>query len=347
MFPLLGRYLLDNWTEMLPGTSTPDRLSFVQLPGSRVCTFLILGGRRDAGDRRPLLAVKIPRSRAGEDFLRLEYQNLERLAARWGHLPGFLASVPRPISLVAIGGKTILILDGIPGSRLHTFPARGLRALDRARRWLTELQAAALTRSSLSAEEVESMFLEPIRKFAKGRELSSAARHYLRRLEDRARGVAGGKFPFTLTHGDVSVSNILLDRPADGRGFEHASVSVIGWTKSLDAGLPLRDLWHLLTAYAKALTPQASSGRIAYCLRGPGAYAKTVRRWLDDYCERLSLPRWMQGLCIAFEYIYDGALDDPWGIETTRQARYQENFEAFVQGIGTTDEDRPFALLAD
>jgi len=344
MFPLLGRYLLDNWTEVLPGTSTPDRLSFVQLPGSRVSTFLILGGRRDAGDRRPLLAVKIPRSRTGEDYLRLEYQNLERLAARWAHLPGFLKAIPRPISLCAIDGKTVLILEGIPGSRLHTFPARGLRALGRVSAWLADLQAATLTRTPLSAEDVEAAFLEPIRKFEKGAELSVPARRHLRRLEDHARGLQGTALPLVLTHGDFSVSNVLLDVPAEG-GYDAAAVSVIDWTKSLDAGLPIRDLWHLFTAYAKGLTPQASSGRITYCLSGPGTYARTVRRWLDDYCEQLSLPRWMQGLAIAFEYIY-GALDYPWGIETTRRARYQDNFETFVRGIGSNDEDRPFALLA-
>ena len=141
------------------------------------------------------------------------------------------------------------------------------------------------------------------------------------------------------------MSNILLDVPAEG-AYDGAFVSVIDWTKSLDAGLPLRDLWHLLTAYAKGFTPQASSGRITWCLRGPGHYPRTVRRWLDDYCEQLALPRWMQGLCIAFEYIY-GALDHPWGIETNRRERYQDNFDAFVLGIGSNDEDRPFALLAD
>lgn len=345
MFPLLGRYLLDNWTEVLPGTSTPDKLSFVQLPGSRVSTFLILGGGRGAGDRRPLLAVKIPRSRAGDDYLRLEYQNLERLAARWAHLPGFLKGIPRPISLCAIGGKTVLILEGIPGSRLHTFPVRGLRPLARVSRWVADLQAATRAEAMLSAEDVEATFLEPIRRFSKGAELSAAATAYLRRLEDHARGLAGSAFPLVLTHGDFSVSNILLDVPAEG-AYDDAAVSVIDWTKSLDAGLPLRDLWHLLTAYAKGLTPQTSSGRITWCLRGPGPYARTVRQWLDDYCNRLSLPRWMQGLCIAFEYIY-GALDYPWGIETTRRPRYQDNFEAFVRGITENDEDRPFALLAD
>jgi aminoglycoside phosphotransferase (APT) family kinase protein len=345
MFPLLGRYLLDNWTEVLPGTSSPDRLSFVQLPGSRVSTFLILGGKRDVGHRRPLLAVKIPRSRAGDDYLRLEYQNLERLAARWGHLPGFLKAIPKPISLCAIGGKTVLLLEGIPGSRLHTFPTRGLRALARVCEWLAALQAATRTQVALSAEDVEAMFLEPIRKFAKGAELSSEARAYLRRLEDHARSLSGAGFPLVLTHGDFSVSNILLDDRADG-AWDDATVSVIDWTKSLDAGLPVRDLWHLLTAYAKGFTPEASSGRITWCLRGSGSYGRTVRRWLDDYCEQLSLPRWMQGLGIAFEYIY-GALDHPWGIETTRRARYQDNFEAFVHGIGSNDEDRPFALLAD
>ena len=268
MFPLLGRYLLDNWTEVLPGTSTPDRLSFVQIPGSRVSTFLILGGRRDTGDRRPLLAVKIPRSRAGEDYLRLEYQNLERLAARWAHLPGFLKAIPRPISLCAIGGKTVLILEGIPGSRLHTFPTRGLRPLARVSRWLADLQAATRTEATLSGEDVEAMFLDPIRRFSKGAELSAAAGTYLRRLEDRARGLAGQAFPLVLTHGDFSVSNILLDVPAEG-AYDGAFVSVIDWTKSLDAGLPLRDLWHLLTAYAKGFTPQASSG--ADHLVPPGA----------------------------------------------------------------------------
>jgi hypothetical protein len=124
------------------------------------------------------------------------------------------------------------------------------------------------------------MFLDPIRRFAKGGELSAAAGTYLRRLEDRARGLAGQAFPLVLTHGDFSVSNILLDVPAEG-AYDRAVVSVIDWTKSLDAGLPLRDLWHLLTAYAKGLTPQASSGRIMVPGGGSGAV-----RWLDDYCER-------------------------------------------------------------
>jgi len=344
MFPLLGRYLIENWTEVLPGTPPPEKLSFVQLPGSRVSTFLILGGKQ-GGHRRPDLVIKIPRTPAGEDYLRLEYQNLERLAARLAGVRKFLEAIPKPISLCAIGGKTVLILEGIPGSRLHTFPTRGLEALSCVCRWLTELQAATRTEVGVTADDVEVMFLDPIRRFAKGSELSPATTRFLARLEDRVRRLAGAPLPLTLTHGDFSVSNILLDVPPDARGYDGARVSVIDWTKSLDAGLPIRDLWHLLTAYAKGLTPQNASGRIAFSLAG-GAYARTVRRWMDDYCKALGLPRWFQGLCIAFEYIY-GALDHPWGIETSRAARYLDNLEAFVGGITESDEDRPFALLPD
>jgi hypothetical protein len=303
MFPLLSRYLIENWTEVLPGTPPPEKLSFVQIPGSRASTFLVLAEKKSGGDRRPQLVIKIPRSQAGEDYLRLEYQNLERLISRLSSLPRFLPAVPKPVSLCAIGGKTILILEGLPGSRLHSFPTRGLGALRRVCTWLTELQVATRTTATLSAEDVERNFLEPIRKFEK-----------------------------------------VLDPPGDGAAYDRATVSVIDWTKSLEAGLPVRDLFHLMTAYAKCLTPEASSGRITYSLSGPGAYARTVRAWLDDYCGAMDLPRWYQGLCIAFEYIY-GATDHPWGIETARKARYLDNFETYVRGISDRHEDRPFALL--
>ena len=60
----------------------------------------------------------------------------------------------------------------------------------------------------------------------------------------------------------------------------------------------------------------------------------------------IGLPRGHQGLCVGFEDI-EGALDYPGGIETTRRARYLDNFEAYVQALTEHDEDRPFALLAD
>jgi hypothetical protein len=344
MFPLLSRYLIENWTEVLPGTPPPEKLSFVQIPGSRASTFLVLAEKKSGGDRRPQLVIKIPRSQAGEDYLRLEYQNLERLISRLSSLPRFLPAVPKPVSLCAIGGKTILILEGLPGSRLHSFPTRGLGALRRVCTWLTELQVATRTTATLSAEDVERNFLEPIRKFEKGSELTREAARYIGVLRERVRGMVGQTLTLTLTHGDFSVSNILLDPPGDGAAYDRATVSVIDWTKSLEAGLPVRDLFHLMTAYAKCLTPEASSGRITYSLSGPGAYARTVRAWLDDYCGAMDLPRWYQGLCIAFEYIY-GATDHPWGIETARKARYLDNFETYVRGISDRHEDRPFALL--
>ncbi len=346
MFPVLRRYLIENWTEVLPGTQPPPKLSFVQIPGSRASTFIVLSDKKSADDRRPLLVIKIPRSSEGEDYLRLEYQNLERLIARLSSLPRFLAAVPRPISLYAIGGKTILILEGLPGSRLHSFPTRGLGALRRACTWLTDLQVATRAVVTLSAEDVERSFLEPIRKFEKGSEISTEAARYLGLLRERARGLVGKEFTLTLTHGDFSVSNILLDVPGEGRSYDEATVSVIDWTKSLEAGLPVRDLFHLMTAYAKGLTPETSSGRITYSLSGAGSYARTVRAWLDDYCGAMALPRWCQGFCIAFEYVY-GATDHPWGIETARKARYLDNFETYVRGITDRHEDRPFALLPD
>jgi len=346
MFPQLSRYLLDNWTDVVPGSAAPEKLSFVQLPGSRVSSFLVLGRKGREGSSAPQLVIKIPRSQAGEDYLRLEYQNLERLRGRLSSLPEILPSVPKPLSLCAINGKTILILEGLPGSRLHTFPTRGLGALRRVCTWLTDLQLATRTEARLSAEDVEKTFLEPVRKFEKGNELSEGLSRYLGRLKERTQDLIGTAFPFTQTHGDFSVSNILLDCPGDGRRFDRASVSAIDWTKSLEAGLPIRDLFHLMTAYAKGLTPAKSSDRITFSLVGPGTYARTVRNCLDEYCEAMNLPRWFQGLCIAFEYVF-GAEDYPWGIETSRKARYTDNLETFVKGISDSNEDRPFALLPD
>lgn len=345
MFPLLSRYLIENWTELLPGTPPPEKISFVQLPGSRVSTFLVLSSR-DGSGRRPQLVVKIPRTAEGEAYLKLEYENLERILRRLATLTEFLPSIPKPVSLCAIGGKMVLMLEGLPGSRLHSFQSRGLRALGRACGWLTELQVATRVEVTLSADDVEQAFLEPIRRFVKGSELTPTARRYLGRIEERAGALAGATFPFTLTHGDFSVSNILLDVPAGERDFEHATVSALDWTKSLEAGLPVRDLFHLLTAYAKGLEVGQSSDRITYSLSGPGEYARTVRTWLDDYCRGMGIPRWHQGLGIAMEYIY-GATDYPWGIERSRKARYLDNFERYVAGITDSDEDRPFALLPD
>jgi len=346
MFPLLSRYLIENWTELLPGTPPPDKIAFIQLPGSRVSTFLVLSDKQEGGDRRPRLVVKIPRTTEGEAYLKLEYENLERILRRLAPLPEMLPSVPKPVSLCAIGGKMVLMLEGLPGSRLHSFPSRGLRALGRVCRWLTDLQVAARVEAVLAAEDVEQAFLEPMRQFVKGSELSPAARAYLGRIGERAGALVGAPFLFTLTHGDFSVSNILLDVPHGERDFEHARVSALDWTKSLEAGLPVRDLFHLLTAYAKGLEAGYASDRITYSLWGGGGYARAVRTWLDDYCKALQIPRWHQGLGIAMEYIY-GATDYPWGIERSRKARYLDNFERYVAGITDSDEDRPFALLPD
>lgn len=343
MFPLLSRYLLENWTELLPGTPTPDKIPFVQIPGSRISTFLVLSEKQGRG---PRLVIKLPRTREGEAYLRLEYENLERIMRRLAPLPDFLPAVPRPVSLCAIGGKTVLMLEGLPGSRLHSFPARGYQALARVCQWLTALHVATRREATLSAGDAEQAFLEPIRKFEKGSELSPGATAYLRRIRERVAGLVGGPFAFTLTHGDFSVSNILLDPPANERRFAEATVSVLDWTKSLDAGLPIRDLFHLFTAYAKGLEAGFSSARITYSLAGPGPYARAVRAWLDAYCGEMRIPRWYQGLCIAMEYIY-GATDYPWGIERSRKARYLDNFETYVRGISNRDEDRPFALLPD
>lgn len=343
MFPLLARYLLENWTELLPGTLPPEKIAVVQIPGSRVSTFLVLSEKEA---RRPRLVIKLPRTQEGEAYLRLEYENLERIIGRLSGLPEFLPSVPRPVSLCAIGGKTVLMLEGIPGSRLHSFSTQGFRALRRALSWLTALQVATRRSAELSAQGAEALFLEPIRRFEKGTELSPAAAAYLRRLRSRIGGLVGRVFPLTLTHGDFSVSNILLDVPGGERDFEQATVSVVDWTKSLDEGLPLRDVFHLLSAYSKVLIPNVAPHRITYSLFAPGPYARAARALLDEYCNAMNIPRWFQGLGMAFECIY-GATDYPWGIEKSRKARYVGNFESYVRGISDSHEDRPFALLPD
>ncbi len=194
------------------------------------------GGRGGAvvigldGDGTPVAAAKI--ALGGDAAEGRASREAERLAGLGPAARQAGALVPSARLAELPGGWPVLILSPVPGrpaaSLLGSKAQSPKAVIARLAEWLVRWSAATLVPGRLSAEWIERWLVAPAEVL--GPDLPEA---FVAWLRTRADAAIGENLPSVATHGDLTMTNVLLA--------DH-SLSIVDWEAANATGLPLRDL---------------------------------------------------------------------------------------------------------
>lgn len=220
-----------------PATGTicgPDRS-----PDAKVVVVLF-----DRCGRRVAIA-KVARSAVAERALRAEHAALLRLA-------GVPLPVPRPLSLLEVGGRLVLVQTPVPGRAMttayyapgHTSDVAAVGAdFAEASAWLDAFHAAtAQGRTCLAEEAVSAHVAAVLGRYRCAFGAGTAEEDLFAAVLDRCRALGRSSLPLAGSHGDYWMGNLLLD---GGR-----ITGVVDWEDAERRALPFRDVFKFPTSYA-------------------------------------------------------------------------------------------------
>jgi len=164
----------------------------------------------------------------------------EREAANLGQLgpAARVAGAAAPSArLVYAGTRPVMIGSVVPGeSASDLLGSHRLSVdvvLDRLTAWLERWHRATVSMHVLRPEWLERAVLIPARLVCP--RVDDGGR-YLTELEERCSRLAGTSVPLVATHGDLTMSNLLIPQPT--------GLGVVDWEVAQAEGLPLRDFWY-------------------------------------------------------------------------------------------------------
>lgn len=168
------------------------------------------------------------------------------LLARFGPAARAAGAVVPEARPASVGPLSVVIENVVPGVPaavlLNTRRLSVAAVLDDVAAWLEEWNRRTVARRPCDRERLEHTVLQPARLLAP--QLDNGAR-YLAWLEARCHAVVGDVVPFVATHGDLTMSNVLI---SDAR-----SLGVIDWEMAAAEGLPLGDFWYAATDAVSAV----------------------------------------------------------------------------------------------
>jgi hypothetical protein len=144
------------------------------------------------------------------------------------------AQLPSPVRAALPGGWPVLLLSPLEGRPAERLIATGSlapeAAIARLGEWLVRWSEATVRPGRLDEGWAERELLAPAIRLAPD---LPEADTYLRWLRTRSAEAAGEPLPTVATHGDLTMSNVLLGEGPPG---------VVDWEAATAAGIPLRDL---------------------------------------------------------------------------------------------------------
>ncbi len=225
-----GARRLADWTRPAPPlvTHSADPLVRMRMTGETGSAVIAhFGSASDA----PALHVKVPLPGSAGARPTIEAAALGRLretAVRAG------AAVPDSHVSQGPNGRSQLRLTTVPGQPavmlLRDDPGRLMDVLPRVSNWLSAWARQTQRPSAATMERLEREVLETAMAVAPDLTDGSAYVSWLRALCTRA---IGTPLPLVASHGDLTMSNVLL--AADG------GIGIVDWESARDDGLPLTD----------------------------------------------------------------------------------------------------------
>jgi hypothetical protein len=146
--------------------------------------------------------------------------------------------------------------------------------------WLERWNGLTRTLTCLSREFLQQTVLAPAERLA--RELACGP-DYVSWLDGRCRALEGRTAALVASHGDLTMSNMLL--AADG------TLGIVDWEEASEASLPLQDFFYAALDGAAARRGYRDRSRaFDDCFRQGGSQAPLVERFATRLQHRLGLP---------------------------------------------------------
>jgi hypothetical protein len=293
LLPELLDWLRQAWPELFPGQRRPRALDCV-IQGTGVGK--IIGFVLADGQASPSCVVKLPRSAGDNGELLHELHVINELRRRGGALAQ--ATLPHPLAAPLIQGRQLVVEALLPGELFSSVvPVGGDFHLDTARRhlgqirdWYVGLQRATWPAPEpLTASDVESLCLIPIRRARQEAELRPQEVQFLDDLAARARRLEGQRLPLGFVHGDLRPGNVLIHRGA---------LRVLDWQFGSLRALPLLDWFEFAFRYycdagdLPEITGDQDAYRAAFAdvFLGAHPYADLLAQETDRCAEALGVP---------------------------------------------------------
>ncbi len=256
MIPELKYFILKNWDKCFHGPMKPKEIAILQrtstwLDEKGKVVFLIFGD----DDSAPFLIAKIVRNERYNESIKKEFENLSYM---WNQAADdFRTTLPKPIELATIADKLVYFEEAVPGRSLPFLWASSpfwakrkaiSHLMERLSEWLWDFYSnTGIQDKQLTVEDVQGLFLVPLRTYKANRTLDSAEMEFLSKFEDLTGSLVGTTLPLTGCHGDFWGGSILVEK---------GKIKVIDWEFFRMPRLPLYDLFTL------AIHPGFSFGKI-------------------------------------------------------------------------------------
>ena len=231
----------------------------------------------------PTFRVKVLRDPADVATLDREFKNLTWLRQELKGTP-LLASIPKPLARFDLDGFPFLVTTVVPGKPLARFlprnqsvfrgNAEARRSLTKAADWLLAFQEATV------GSEVPFEIVSPERLIEALSNLSIDTAAHVALVKQVSHGVQDMRCPGTVAHGNLAVTNILLNGETTG---------TVDWADLREKSQPLGDFFHLFLSAAAWI----DGGGVNHALHGllaPSTWLHDVfRTSLSKYCGRMRL----------------------------------------------------------
>lgn len=286
----LQHWLLQQWDDFQFHLPRPDEISVIQRSSTwrneQGKTVHLLFRRRD---RQPFAVAKFTQNETYRESIVREFEQLRWM--RQHASVDFNRTLPRPLWLGEIGGRTVYLESACPGqslawilsSRPLWFRRKVRQTFDLVVTWLQtfyrELPRHPVT---LTPQEWQHLLIEPLIRFGQQFELSTTEARLLQRLEQKIIALGDQTMPLVPSHGDFGGGAILI---------QNRQIAVIDWEFFRPQHLPLFDLFKLLIHPGVAARPSPHWGlldQFRALLELPW-YAELARRLVLNLCAELKL----------------------------------------------------------
>jgi aminoglycoside phosphotransferase len=262
------------------------------------------------GRQEPDAVAKVSR-RAGDERLRL--MDIAPGAARAG------ARVPQVLWSGELGPAEALVQSALPGVSAAGLLERGRLdprdLVTRVSRLLERWNRAEARPRTLADADLDRFVLAPATRLAADR---PRYLDYLRRLCARA---AGSRCSFVPCHGDLTATNVLVDRD------DH--LGILDWEEGSAEGLPLTDFFYAAADAVAAIDGYAGRPQAARaCFSLDGDRAPFVRQLTQDLAAALDLEAAVQEVCFHACWLHHA-----WNEEHRGSDPAERPFRAIVTAV--------------